>query len=231
MNNIGIILQARMSSKRLPGKILKEIAGKPMLEHIFYRISFLKHKVEAVLATSSSPEDDIVEAFCKHRNIHYFRGSNENVLERFYLCSKEYGFLHIVRLTGDNPFVDIEELDNLIDLHLRTRSDFTNSFQSLPVGVGAEIFTFAALEKSYREAKLPHHIEHVDEYLLENPVLFKTSILSVSPDKNRPDIRLTVDTLEDFQLACYVVKKSLGEFIMTQKAIELSESFKKEAVL
>lgn len=231
MNKIGIILQARMSSKRLPGKILKKIGGKSILEHIFYRLSFLKHNAETVLATSISLEDDIVEAFCKDRKIQYFRGSNENVLERFYLCAKEYGFLHVVRLTGDNPFVDIDELDSLIDLHLRTRSDFTNSFQSLPVGVGAEIFTFAALEKSYFEARLPHHIEHVDEYLLENQGLFKTTILSVSPDKNRPDIRLTVDTMEDLQVADYIVKSAQEEFITTQKAIRLAELFKKEAML
>lgn len=220
-----------MASKRLPGKILKKIGDKPILEHIFYRISFLKHKVAAVLATSSSPEDDIVEYFCKSINIHCFRGSNENVLERFYLCAKKFGFLHIVRLTGDNPFVDIEELDNLIDLHLRSSSDFTNSFKSLPVGVGAEIFTFAALEKSYYEAKLPHHIEHVDEYLLENPDFFKTTILSVNSDKNRPDIRLTVDTPGDLDMADYIAKNAQNEFIPTQKAIELAEIFKKEAIL
>lgn len=228
MNKLGIILQARMSSERLPGKILKKAGDKPILEHIFYRLSFLRHSAKVVLATTNLPQDDIVEDFCKNRSIVCFRASNENVLERFYLCAKNYDFLHIARLTGDNPFVDIEELDNLIDLHLNGGSDFTHSFASLPVGVGAEIFTLLALEKSYWEGKLAHHIEHVDEYMLENPGLFKTAMLKVSPEKNRPDIRLTVDTPGDIKLADYIIKNAKNEFVTTKKAVELAEMFQRE---
>ena len=100
---VGIILQARMGSSRLPGKFLKKIGDKSLLEHIFYRLTFLKHPAKVVLATSTNQKDDIVELFCKSRNIDCFRGSEENVLERYYLCAKKFGFDHIVRLTGDNP--------------------------------------------------------------------------------------------------------------------------------
>lgn len=231
MDGLGVILQARMNSKRLPGKILKEIGSKSMLAHIFYRLSFLKHKVEVVLATTDSPEDGILEGFCRERNITLFRGEGENVLERFYLCSMVHGFRHIVRLTGDNPFVDIEELDNLIDLHLKSHSDFAHSFQSLPVGVGAEIFTFSALKESYLKGKKQHHIEHVDEYMLENPGVFKTITLDVHPDKKRPDIRLTVDTADDLKLANYIADNSSEEFITTQDAIRLAQEFSGEKVL
>ena len=224
VGNLGIIIQARMKSTRLPDKILKKIGNKALLEHVFFRLSFLKHKVRTVLATSNLPSDDVVEDFCRERNIYCFRGSEQNVLERYYLCAKKYGFQHIIRLTGDNPFTDVEELDNLIDLHFQTRSDFTNSFESLPIGVGAEIFTFFALEKSYLEGKASHHIEHVNEYILENPAIFKSSILEVIPEKNRPEIRLTIDKEEDYQKACYIVKSAQNEFVTTQEAIRLAET-------
>lgn len=222
---IGIILQARMGSSRLPGKILKKIGKMSLLEHIFFRLKFLKHNVTIVLATSNLPQDDIVEIFCQENNINCFRGSENNVLERYYLCAKDYRFDHIVRMTGDNPFPDIEEIDKLIDLHLEVGSDYANSFKVLPVGVGAEIFTFDALEKSYFEGKEPHHIEHVNEYMLEHPEIFKTLILEVVQNKKRPDIRLTVDTEEDYRKACYIVEHSKSKFITTEEAIGLCLEF------
>ena len=99
------------------------------------------------------------------------------MLDRYYQCAIQYGFRHIVRLTGDNPFPDMEELDNLIALHLSAGTDYANSFASLPIGVGAEIFTFEALERSWREGDAPHHLEHVNEYLLEHPEIFRSTSL------------------------------------------------------
>jgi spore coat polysaccharide biosynthesis protein SpsF len=128
-------------------------------------------------------------------------------------------------MTADNPFPDIEELDRLINLHIDTKSDFTNSFDVLPVGVGVEIFTFKALEKSYFEGMEPHHIEHVNEYMIEHPDIFKTSILKVMESKNHPEIRLTVDTDEDYQRACYIVEQSDNEYIKTDEAIQLCLQF------
>ena len=219
--NLGIIIQARMGSSRLPGKVLKKIGDKSLLEHIFFCLSLLRHPAKIILATSTHQRDDVIESFCRNRSIEYFRGSEENVLERYYLCTKKYGFNHIVRLTADNPFTDMEELNNLIKLHLETGADYSHSFQKLPIGVGAEIFTFDALEKSFFSGKKEHHKEHVNEYVLENPELFKISVLSVPPEKNRPDIRLTVDTEEDYKKACCIIEKSSKECISTVEAIEL----------
>ena len=223
--NPGIIIQARMNSSRLPGKILKTIHDKTLLDHIMVRLSSLRHQAKVIIATTDSACDDIVESYCKKNSIDFFRGSEANVLERYYLCAKAYGFNSIVRLTGDNPFVDIEELHRLIDLHENTKSDFTHSFRSLPIGVGSEIFTFTALEKSFLEAKAPHHLEHVDEYLLENPGLFKTTELMVSGPKNRPDVRLTVDTEEDYRRACFIVEHAETDPVTTEEAIRLCSQF------
>jgi spore coat polysaccharide biosynthesis protein SpsF len=216
---IGIIIQARMGSSRLPGKILKSIGGRPLLGHIFFRLSFLKHEVKTILATSTSDKDDIVEIFCKENNVTCFRGSELNVLERYYSCAKQYSFDHVIRLTADNPFYDIEELDNLIDLHLTSGADYSHSFAYLPYGTGAEIFTFNALERSYKMGSQPNHIEHVNEYITDNSELFKIEVLSVSTEKNRPDIRLTVDTPEDYEKMCFIAKYIGQEYIPIEAVI------------
>ena len=228
-DRLGIILQARMGSLRLPGKILMPIGNKTLLDHILYRLKRLRHSATTVIATSITSGDDIVESFCIEHAVACFRGSVANVLDRYYQCATAYGFRHIIRLTGDNPFLDIEELDNLIDLHLASRSGYANSFASLPVGVGTEIFTFAALERSWREGKAPHHLEHVNEYMLENPQIFKTALLSVAVDKYRPDIRLTVDTMDDYKQARYIAENSQVDHITTKQAIELAEEYERKA--
>jgi spore coat polysaccharide biosynthesis protein SpsF len=222
---LGIIIQARMGSNRLPGKILKKIGDKTLLDHIFYRLQFLKHSAKIVLATTINPKDNVVESFCKEKKIEFFRGSEDDVLSRYYECTRQYNFDHIVRLTGDNPFTDIEELDNLINLHLSSGADYTHSFGILPVGVGAEIFTFKALERSYQNGNKQNHREHVNEYISENPALFKISVLSVPEVKNRPDVILTIDTEEDYKKACYIAEHSTDEYVTTEKAIELCSHY------
>lgn len=218
---IGIIIQARMGSSRLPRKVLRKIGDKNLLEHIIFRLSNLKYNVQIIIATSILEKDDPIESFCIKNNIRCFRGSELNVLERYYLCSSENYFKHIVRLTGDNPFVDIEELDKLIKLHLKTAADYSRSFASLPKGVGSEIFTFDALAQSYKYGFKENHIEHVNEYIEENEEKFKISELQVIKEKNRPDISLTVDTPEDYKKACFIVEHSKNEYITTQEAIKL----------
>jgi len=218
---IGIILQARMGSTRLPGKILKKIGDKSLLEHILFRLCRVNHNIDVVIATSLLEKDDEVQKFCKEKSVKCFRGSEANVLQRYYLCAKENKFEHIIRLTGDNPFTDIEELDNLIELHLETYADYSRSFSSLPKGVGAEIFTFEALQKSYEYGHKENHIEHVNEYIEENENKFKISELKVVGYKNRPDVSLTVDTEEDYKKACFIVENANSEYVTTEEAIKL----------
>ncbi len=232
MNNsgIGIIIQARMGSTRLPGKILMPIGGKVLLEHILFRLGRLRHPVTIVLATTDTRKDDIVKNFCDDHAVACFRGSENNVLDRYYQCAVQFGFRHIVRLTGDNPFPDMEELDNLIALHLSGRTDYANSFASLPIGAGAEIFTFEALKRSRQEGTEPHQIEHVNEYMLEHPEIFSTVSLNVATNKNRPEIRLTVDTEDDYKRACFIVARSCSEFVSIPQAISLADEFEARPV-
>lgn len=218
---IGIIIQARMGSTRLPGKILKTIGNKTLLEHIVFRLKRLKTPACVVIATTDKPEDDVVERFCMKNNVECFRGSELNVLNRYYKCAQKYKFSHIVRMTADNPFPDVEELDKLIALHIKENNAYTQSFSSLPIGVGAEIFSFEALEEDNEKASLPHHFEHVDEYILEHLDEFKNSVLEVEKDKNYPEVSLTVDTVEDYKKACYIVEEAKEEYITTQEAVKL----------
>ena len=218
---IGIIIQARMGSTRLPNKVLKKIGDKRLLEHILFRLSFLKNSCKIIIATSTKTQDDEISDFCKSKNIECFRGSETNVLQRYYLCAKEKNFEHIVRLTADNPFTDIEELDNLINLHIKEKADYSRSFFNLPKGVGAEIFTFEALEKSYNYGLKDNHKEHVNEYIEENENRFKIAELKVEKEKNRPDISLTVDTEDDYKKACFIVENAKNEYISTKEAINL----------
>lgn len=222
---LGIIIQARMGSSRLPGKVLKKIGNKTLLEHIIFRLERLKNIAKVVIATSSEEIDDIIEEFCKKSGVVCFRGSETNVLERYYLCAKQHGFDEIVRLTADNPFVDIEELDNLICFFRSEKAEYAHSFNVLPYGVGTEIFAYKALEKDFQESSMPHHFEHVNEYILENPDKFKTVVLPAKAEKNRPDIRLTVDTQEDYERACYIVENCDEEYVSTESAIKLALDF------
>jgi spore coat polysaccharide biosynthesis protein SpsF len=201
---------------------LQQIGGKTLLGHIVYRLGFLKSEADIVIATSTAPADDAVADFCTQNNVKCFRGSENNVLSRYYECARLYGYENVARLTADNPFVDIEELAALITSHIRTNADYSQSFSVLPVGVGTEVFTFAALERSFREGHKPNHIEHVNEYIWENPDKFKINVFTDVPEaKRRPDLSLTVDTAEDYEKACYIVENSADEYITTEEALKL----------
>jgi len=213
-----------MGSTRLPGKVLRPIAGKPLLGHVLARAARLDHPAKKVVATTANARDDLIVEFCNENRTEVFRGSEANVLDRYHQCAAAYRFDHIVRLTADNPFTDIFELDRLIDVHLSRKADFSHSFPILPIGVGAEIFSFDALEMSARYSTEPHHFEHVDEYMIEHPDRFKTVQLDAVPAKHFPQVRLTVDDETDYRRACYIMEKA-GEQATTEQAVALCSQF------
>lgn len=222
----GIIIQARMGSTRLPGKVLMEIGNKKLLEHILDRLETLKTKdCKVIVATTVKEQDDVIEQFCSKKAATCFRGSEQNVLERYWMCAKQYGFDDIVRLTADNPFVDMEELDRLIAMHRLHQADYSYSDTELPEGTGAEIFSRSALETSMRMADRENHFEHVDDYILENMEAFDTLKLNVEADKIHPEIRLTVDTMEDYKKACYIAKRASNDLFSVKEAIELEHEY------
>lgn len=216
-DGLGIILQARMGSTRLPGKILMPVGGVPLLLAITQRVLGLSIPATYVIATTTTSVDDVVEAFCKRQGILCFRGPEKNVLERYYRCAAEYGFTEIVRMTGDNPFPDMDALERLIAFHRTGKYDYSECFSVLPIGAGMEIFSFPALERSYREASQPHHFEHVDEYILENTAQFRCGTLPADPLTNFPNLRATIDTPEDYQRANWIAER-LGGVLQVRTA-------------
>jgi len=192
------ILQARLSSSRLPGKVLKPILGKPMLLHQIERVQHSKKIDKLVVATSQDSSDNLIERMCLDNDIEVFRGSLNNVLDRFYQCAKKYNPQYVVRLTGDCPLADWEVIDKVIDTCLKGGFDYVATDLSLPDGLDAEIMTYKALTEAHKFASLPSELEHVTQYINKRPEKFKSGVLRFKEDLS--DMRLTVDEPEDFIL-------------------------------
>lgn len=219
---VGVVLQARMGSSRLPGKVMRMLAGQPMLGQILDRLKRATCPDVTIVATSDLPADDPLAEFATRHGIGVFRGSEQDVLDRYYQAALAFGLDHVVRATADNPFVDPEELDRLVAHHLATHADYTHAFGQLPIGVGVECFTFDALACSWQEGHAPHHREHVNEFIPEHPDRFRIAGLDVPLDKRAPDLRLTVDTPEDFVRAETLYRAMPpGVLPSTQDAIRL----------
>lgn len=194
------ILQARISSTRLPGKVLKPILGKPMLFRQIERIHRSKNIDKILVATSIEKSDDIIEDFCHSNNIEYFRGNLNDVLDRYYQAAKLYHTKHVVRLTGDCPLIDPEIIDNVITYHIKQNNDYTSNTlkPTFPDGLDVEIMRFNALEQAWTQSKLPSHREHVTRFLYTQPELFKLGNVQNVTDLSH--LRWTVDDQTDFDL-------------------------------
>jgi len=188
-----------MSSTRLPGKVLKPILGKPMLQHQIERILKSKKIDKLVIATSNDSSDESIYKLCKTIKIDCYRGSLDNVLDRFYWAAKKYNPTHIVRLTGDCPLIDPFFIDELINFYLVENCDYASNClePTLPDGLDVEIFTLKALEKAWKEAKLPSEKEHVTPYINSNPDIFRIRSWKYKIDLSH--MRWTVDEKEDFE--------------------------------
>lgn len=192
------VLQARMSSTRLPGKVLLPILGKPMLALQLERIR-LAHRVDGLtVATSSQATDDGIESLCRTMGVDCYRGSLNDVLDRFYQAARRHRAAHVMRLTGDCPLTDPELLDALVELHLREGSDYSSNVhdRTYPDGLDVEIFTFAALEQAWSTARTPFEREHVTPWMYCTGPDLKRCALKDSQDRSA--LRWTVDYPEDY---------------------------------
>ena len=210
------ILQARVSSTRLPGKVLKPILGVPMLGRQIERLRRAKSMDRLLVATSTDASDDSIEAFCRGADVNCFRGSLNDVLDRFYQAAHSFSPEHVIRLTGDCPLADPQMIDNLVDFYLKGRFDYaSNALEpTFPDGLDAEVFRFSCLETAWREATSKSDREHVTPFIWRNRDRFR--IGSFKNDVDRSAERWTVDEPEDFELvasifsALYPVKSNFG---------------------
>jgi len=206
---IGAIVQARTTSTRLPKKVLKELpygSGITVLEQVIRRLKKSKLLDEIIVATTTNPGDDPIVKISEKEGIKYFRGSEKNVLERYYQCAKENKVDIIVRITSDCPCVDWNIVDKSIAFHLRSNVDYTSNAISkpYPLGLGVEIINLTTLERTFYLACDTFHQEHVTTFIKENPSFFSIGDLMAPDDYFYPNIRLTLDTIHDYLLLCYV---------------------------
>lgn len=210
------ILQARTSSRRLPGKVLKAILGRPMLERQLERLRRVRRFDVLVIATSTDTTDDAIAALCGEMGIGCYRGSLEDVLDRFYRAASLANASTVVRLTGDCPLTDPGLIDSLVDLHLGSEDDYTSNTlkRSYPDGLDAEVMRMSCLEVAWREARLPSEREHVTPFIYRHPERFRLGNLAQQKDLSA--LRWVVDDPADFDFvasiyaALYPTKPSFG---------------------
>ena len=189
-----------MGSSRLPGKVLmKSGNGMPLLYHVINQLRHCSKVKNLVIATTTNQEDDEIEKFADNNSVNVFRGSEKDVLDRYFQCAKKYSFSTIVRITSDCPLIDPQIVDKVIERFFSGNYDYaTNTLiRTFPIGTDAEVFSFSALETAWKNAQLPSEREHVTPHL-RNKGNFKT--INVENDTNISNLRLTVDRIEDFEL-------------------------------
>jgi spore coat polysaccharide biosynthesis protein SpsF len=168
------IIQARMSSTRLPGKVLMPLAGRPVLNHVIDRVRACKTIDELVVATSTDPSDDAIEAWCHTAAVPCYRGSLHDVLDRYYQAGLLYDADAVVRVTADCPALDPTIVDEVVQGFVGGGYEFYGLAGEFPDGLDCTVFAFSALARAWREARLPSEREHVGPYIENHPELFKS---------------------------------------------------------
>lgn len=207
------IVQARMGSTRLPGKVLMNIHGKPMLSYLINSLKYSKLTDEIVIATTSLPEDNPIEILSKSLKVKCYRGHPVDVLDRYYQCSTLYEGDVIARLTADNPIVIPELVDEIISLCKDSHCDYvTNALhRTYPLGIDVESFSFSTLKKLHESQKDILSREHVTYHILQNLHLYNIKEILAPKDLMRPQWRLTVDHIEDFRLMSEILPQLLAK--------------------
>lgn len=203
-----VLVQARMGSTRLPGKVLKEVMERQLLQYLIERLRALELVDEIVIATTTNSEDQQIVDFCHIEQMPLFRGSSENVLERFYLAAKTFKADVVVRITADCPLIDPKLVDQVIKYYLENypKYDYVSNshVRSFPIGMDTEVFSFKVLEEAFQESSLPEELEHVTPFIYRRPNRYHSGLITHEP--NLSHFRLTVDTEEDFDLISRLLK-------------------------
>jgi len=203
-------IEARMTSSRLPGKVLLDAGGKPMLEHLVNRLKQVPSLGGICLATTVNSTDDCLEAFAKSQGISWFRGSEDDVMLRVLGAGEACGADVIVEITGDCPIVDPRIVEQAIRMYCNNPCDYVTNghIRSYPDGMDVDVFSLAALKRSAAMTNDPLDHEHVKLHLRMHPELFKTIHLVAPPHLHWPDLGLVLDEPKDYEL----LKNIIGHF-------------------
>lgn len=206
MNKVVAIIQARMGSTRLPGKVLKEILGRPLLSYMIERLKGARRIQEIVIATPEGDPDRPIRELAESLGVGSFAGSEEDVLDRYYQAARRFEADPIVRLTADCPLIDPALVDRIIGRYLENQGQLDHLALSgrFPDGLDTELFSFAALERAWWEAKRPSEREHVTPYIWKNPHLFRLG--TIDPEEDLSGMRWTVDDERDLRLVTEIFR-------------------------
>jgi len=210
--NVVAIIQTRMGSTRLPGKVLIDIFGATMLSRVVNRTREAKLLNQIVVATSDNQIDDAVEREADRLGVSSFRGSENDVLDRYYQAAQSFGAEVVVRITSDCPLIDPTIIDMVVSAFLNDNFDYTSNalVRTYPRGLDVEAFSMSALTRAWQQASKPYERVHVTPYIYENPSIFK--LLSISDSHNYSNYRWTVDTPEDLEFVRRIYER-LGDKI------------------
>jgi len=194
------IVQARMGSKRLPGKVLLDLGGETVLSRVIRRLRRARLLDDVLVATSDSAADEAIVRDCERIGVSWFCGSEKDVLDRYYRAAKSGGAEAVVRITSDCPLIDPQIVDETVSAFRDQTADYASNtiVYSYPRGLDTEVFSFSALERAWSESGNPYEREHVTPYFYEHPELFR--IASVRGQTDYSHFRWTLDTQEDLQL-------------------------------
>ena len=221
-NRIDCVVQARIGSSRLPGKVMAKADSENIVfDYVINQLKHSKFIEKIIIATTTNKEDDLIVEFAKKNQIEFFRGNESDVLDRYYQCAKNFSSKNILRITSDSPLVDPSVIDDLIINYQKISCDYAsnNLVRTYPLGLDAEIFSFSTLEKTWKNAILPSEREHVSPYMKKNSNIFKQFNL-----RNKikvPLVRLTIDRKEDLELFRIVISKISERPILMDNILKL----------
>ncbi|WP_314000973.1 glycosyltransferase family protein [uncultured Paenibacillus sp.] len=216
-----VIIQARMGSERLPGKVLLPLGSSVILDYVVSRCRAIPEIAEVIVATSILEPDEAIADWCKENGVPCFRGSEDDVLSRYYECAKPYRPDYVLRVTADCPFVDYEMAAQMIRLMEEYPSDMVQIMNEdgLTRGLVVEMVSFGTLEYMYRHSKEPRHREHVTYYAKEYPQQFKLPPYMPPAYMHHPQLRITVDTTADYDLCRALVAQAGNDKLILSRDI------------
>lgn len=201
---VSAIIQARMTSSRLPGKVMLEIRGKPVLSYLIERVRAIPRIEQVVIATTGNATDDVLEDFSRKECVLCYRGSENDVLSRYYEAARRFGATHVVRITSDCPLIDPQICGKAIELYFREMLDYVCLSPAFAEGLDFEIFSLEALTIAHKNATLMYEREHVTRYFHNHPESFRLGKLENACDDGR--YRITIDEPEDFDVVKALVE-------------------------
>jgi len=216
------IIQARMGSTRTPGKTMTEIAGHPLLYYSVNRVRMSSLISSVIVATTTEKKDDFIVSWCEQEKILYSRGSEKNVLDRYYQTAQKYSPDYVVRITSDCPFSDPDVIDRVIRDTISSHADYgaTNIYHhTWPHGLDVEVIKYDVLVRAWESAINPYDQEHVTPYIRNHPELFK--LVESSLDQNYSIYRLTVDYPEDLELTKELIENYHADMLKWQDIIQI----------